>query len=136
MQNAVTTSVHASLQDLAIYLLSAVSNTHDLNDKVVIKLVKVKPPLHCRAAGVEAQWFGGSETANNPSVTSSFIHGLTCPTLVGINDCEREEKQDVLIDITTRSNSASFLDFRAVSRAIYDVCCNFFYSFSSSRNAY
>ncbi|KIY49749.1 Dihydropteroate synthase, partial [Fistulina hepatica ATCC 64428] len=55
-----------------------------------------------------------------------FIEDLRCDVIIGINDCEREEKQPVLLSMSLSDEQfnaldSSSLDFRDFSKRLYDA---------------
>lgn len=89
--------------------------------EISLKIVQLKPPLHCKAVGLET-----SATAGVVDSLNYFLEDLVCHAIVGVNACEREEKQIVKFNISIQDVSGNFdrtqwLDFRALTRRLYEV---------------
>ncbi|THV05791.1 Dihydropteroate synthase [Dendrothele bispora CBS 962.96] len=101
-----------------------------------LKVTQVKPPLHCKHVSVEAEATrsGGSPWTLTAEGIRHRIEDLECDLIVGVNPSEREEKQVVRISITIHTsgqvdmegdlslkNKKGWLDFRALSRVVYEA---------------
>lgn len=122
-----TRATYQALEDVVDRALSVVQGT--LTDTTVtdikIKIVQLKAPLHCKDVGLEA-WSVRENGKWNISKIRHFISDFTCPTIVGVNDVEREEAQDVVVNISVETQSVSLdraiLDFRKLTRCLWTVC--------------
>jgi dihydroneopterin aldolase / 2-amino-4-hydroxy-6-hydroxymethyldihydropteridine diphosphokinase / dihydropteroate synthase len=87
--------------------------------ELFVKVVQVKSPIPSRAIGIECSRRKGE----NLSTERYFIEGLVCQTIVGVNPCEREERQDVSINISVaiRQRILGGFEFRTLTRRISDV---------------
>ncbi|KAI3614388.1 folic acid synthesis protein [Moniliophthora roreri] len=90
-----------------------------------LKVAQVKPPLHCKAAGIESHATTGKETGWHAHKVRHFIENLECNTIIGVNPAERLERQRVQINISIVYEGGFNLeqdsvDFRAITRGLYD----------------
>lgn len=90
-----------------------------------IKVVQLKPPLHCKALTIEGEACG-TGTSWNLSKICHHIGNLQCETIIGVNPAERLEKQLVRINVYVETPDATWasmhwLDFRALTRRLYEV---------------
>ncbi|KAF9452819.1 Dihydropteroate synthase [Macrolepiota fuliginosa MF-IS2] len=117
-------ATYQSLEHITNRALSAIQGT--LTDTTVtevkIKVTQLKAPLHCGDVGLEA-WSIRENGRWNVSKTRHFVTDFTCPTIVGVNDVEREEAQDVVVNISVETPSAPVdrikLDFRRLMRSLW-----------------
>jgi len=93
--------------------------------QIKIKIVQLKPPLHCKNVGLEA-WSALENGKWEISKTRHFVTDFVRPTIVGINDVEREEEQDVVVNVVVETQAAPLdsvkLDFRNLTRILWTVC--------------
>lgn len=92
--------------------------------EVQARVVQLKAPLHCKDVGIEA-W---SSRINGKWQISKILHFVTdfvCPTIIGVNDAEREEQQNVAVNISIETHNVSLyhinLDFRSLARFLWAV---------------
>lgn len=91
-----------------------------------IKVVQLKPPLHCKALTVEGEAICGTGASWNLTKIRHHIENLECETIIGVNPAERLERQLVRINIYIDTPDATWaskhwLDFRALTRRLYEV---------------
>lgn len=101
-----------------------------LVEEAHLKIVQSKPPLHCRAVGLEARGFS-PKTVGGRRIDRHFLQDIECHTIVGINPCEREEKQVVRLNVSIEhrdgiSDFSSWFDFRSLTRRLCEVYSNRF----------
>ncbi|KAF9078422.1 Dihydropteroate synthase-like protein [Rhodocollybia butyracea] len=87
-----------------------------------LKVVQLKPPLHCKTLVVECEAITGTDKAWNLTKFLHRIEDLECQTIIGVNPAERLEKQLVRINISidTSNSSKHSLDYRALIRRLYE----------------
>ncbi|KAJ7177942.1 Dihydropteroate synthase [Mycena filopes] len=90
-----------------------------------LKVVQTRAPLHCKAVGVEsvATALPGHTWATD--YVKHFCEDLECSTIIGVNPCEREERQIVRVNVSIdRSESDlrphNWVDFRSLTRALHE----------------
>ncbi|KAF5349252.1 hypothetical protein D9756_009402 [Leucocoprinus leucothites] len=88
-----------------------------------IKIIQLKAPLHCKNVGLEALSVRERE-GWTVSKIRHFVTDFTCPTIVGVNDVERVEEQDVVVNISIETRRVPLdqinLDFRCLSRSLWN----------------
>ncbi|KAG7095793.1 hypothetical protein E1B28_006493 [Marasmius oreades] len=120
--------VFSSLESLAFrafeLLLDASSPSAPKLEGVYLKVVQIKPPLHCKTAGIESRAVTNGAHWHTLNVRH-FIEDLECHTIVGVNSVERVEKQLVRINVSVEQG-ASFsldrdtIDYRDLTRTVYN----------------
>lgn len=113
-----------SLESLADRVFELIFNTYPEIDELNVTLVRPKALLHASACGIESQRRNGY-----PTQQRLFIEDIACQVIVGINPCEREEKQRVLLNISIdKPVGNTALDFRRVTKDVLNVCAAFEYT--------
>ncbi|KAJ3566693.1 hypothetical protein NP233_g6841 [Leucocoprinus birnbaumii] len=115
---------YRSLEDVmhrALTVVQEVLADVAVND-IAIKIIQLKAPLHCSSVGLEAWSNRGSEgwVINK---MRHFVTDFTCPTIVGVNDVERVEEQEVVVNISAETRNIPLdhvaLDFRRLTRTLW-----------------
>jgi dihydroneopterin aldolase / 2-amino-4-hydroxy-6-hydroxymethyldihydropteridine diphosphokinase / dihydropteroate synthase len=112
---------HDSLETLSDSIFNFVFQSRPDISRLDVKIIQTRAPLHTKHVGFEC-----SRTRGTGSFLERyFVDDLICPTIVGVNICERNERQDVCLNLSfERSDSqrakGSF-DYRGLTRIIYDV---------------
>ncbi|KAJ7093999.1 Dihydropteroate synthase-like protein [Mycena belliarum] len=107
-----------SVQIFDILLGSNVSEAH-------LRIVQSRAPLNCKAVGVECISTRGSGMPWTTGYVKQFLEDLECSVIVGVNACEREERQVVRVNISVERwdsglKRENWLDFRAMTRLLYE----------------
>ncbi|KAF5392836.1 hypothetical protein D9757_000963 [Collybiopsis confluens] len=88
-----------------------------------VKIVQIKPPLHCKALAIEGGATRGTSSSWNLINLQHRIEDLECQTIIGVNAAERLERQLVRMNISIAAHppftSRHTLDFRALTRRLY-----------------
>lgn len=110
-----------SLESLCDRLLAVVFEAHDQVQDITAHVVRTRALLHPATTGIRA-----SRTREQELHTSEhlLLSNLEYRTIIGINDCEREDTQLVKFDVSlhrTVQRDAPFY-FRDLERQIYSVC--------------
>ncbi|KAJ4490360.1 Dihydropteroate synthase [Lentinula aciculospora] len=89
-----------------------------------IRVVQLKPPLHCQALAVEGVATCGADASWRLIELHHIVENLECYPIVGVNPAERLERQLVRINITVNDPSATgmsvhWLDFRTLTRRLH-----------------
>ncbi|KAJ3862601.1 Dihydropteroate synthase [Lentinula novae-zelandiae] len=89
-----------------------------------IKIVQLKPPLHCKALAIEGEAAFGPSASWRLTKIDHIVEDLGCNPIIGVNPAERLERQLVRINITVETLNATralknWLDFRALTRRLY-----------------
>ncbi|KAJ7164982.1 Dihydropteroate synthase [Mycena filopes] len=81
-------------------LLSHPNSDAPLVKEAHLKVVQTRAPLHCKAVGVEsvATALPGHTWATD--YVKHFCEDLECSTIIGVNPCEREERQIVRVNVS------------------------------------
>ncbi|KXN84082.1 hypothetical protein AN958_00469 [Leucoagaricus sp. SymC.cos] len=120
-------STYISIEEVVHQALSVAQGilTDVAVTEVNIKVVQLKAPLHCKNVGLEA-WSVRTREGWAVLKTRHFVIDLVCPTVIGINDVERDEEQDVLVNISIETHDTLLdrikLDFRQLTRSLRKVC--------------
>jgi len=91
---------------------------------ISIKIVQLRGPLHCKNVGLEVRSVreqGGWMVSR----TRHFVTDFTCPTIIGVNDVERVEEQEVVVNISIETSNFPLdqvtLDYRSLTRSLWKV---------------
>lgn len=108
-----------SLERMLDDIFQIVFESHEVSE-MTVKVVQTKAPLHSGAVGCES-----TRTRNRilSGRNRFFCEDLVCQAIIGVNPCEREEKQTVCFNISVQrsQNLEESFDLRAWTRRIYDV---------------
>jgi dihydroneopterin aldolase/2-amino-4-hydroxy-6-hydroxymethyldihydropteridine diphosphokinase/dihydropteroate synthase len=123
-------ATYQSIEDVVDRALTVVQGM--LSDvaatEILIQIKQLKAPLHCKDVGLEA-WSVRTKGTWTISKIRHFVTDFTCPTIVGINDVERAEEQDVVVNISVETSYVRLdhakLDFRQLTRSLWKVCAIF-----------
>lgn len=89
-----------------------------------IKIIQLKAPLHCKNVGLEI-WSIREREEWMISRVRHFVTDFTCPTIVGVNDVERVEEQEVVVNISIETSNfpldQAALDYRNLTRSLWKV---------------
>jgi len=89
-----------------------------------IKIIQLKAPLHCKNVGLEI-WSIREQEEWMISGVRHFVTDFTCPTIVGVNDVERVEEQEVVVNISIETSNFPLdqvaLDYRNLTRSLWKV---------------
>ena len=94
--------------------------------RAYLKIVQLKPPLHCKAIAIEGEAIRGTGPSWNLTTLQHRIEDLECQTIIGVNPAERLERQLVRINLSIDTSASKHsLDHRALIRRLYQVrvCC-------------
>lgn len=91
-----------------------------------LKVVQSRAPLNCKAVGVETTATTSSGSSWSISHVKHFVEDLECSTIIGVNACEREERQIVRVNISIKQRDPgvqrdNWVDFRSLTRVSYEV---------------
>jgi dihydroneopterin aldolase/2-amino-4-hydroxy-6-hydroxymethyldihydropteridine diphosphokinase/dihydropteroate synthase len=96
--------------------------------EIKVKIIQIKAPLHCKEVGLES--WSSLRTEEEGWVVSKIRHFVTdfvCPAIIGVNDVERTEEQEVVVNISVETHSTRLdhtsLDFRKLTRSLWKVSC-------------
>lgn len=126
-----------SLENFATYVFETLleSRPGATNPSTLhISITQLKSPLHSKAVGLEANAVVSAIlTAPRWSVSHirHFLKDIECHAIVGVNDCEREEKQIVKLNVSVEGCTGDleeerWFDFRGLTRTLYEVCLSNF----------
>ncbi|KAI0943053.1 hypothetical protein AcW1_002782 [Taiwanofungus camphoratus] len=112
-----TSCAFSSLEALADQIFESCFDIHPDVGKLSITISRPKILLHAHAAGIE---FERQRTRKEATCEKFFIEGLECSTIVGVNPCEREEKQRVRFTISLQrlARQDAPVDFRGLATRI------------------
>jgi dihydroneopterin aldolase len=107
-----------------------------------LRVVQSRAPLNCKAVGVESVAASTSESSWTADYTKHFCEDLECSTIIGVNAWEREERQNVRVNITIERWGSgvqrhNWVDFRTLTRTLHEVhlfIVPFFYLIVSKEN--
>ncbi|KAF7366543.1 Folic acid synthesis protein [Mycena sanguinolenta] len=94
-----------------------------------LKVTQSRAPLNCRAVGLEAD-----ATSSGSSWTADYVKhfcvDLECSTIIGVNACEREERQTVRVNISIErwdslAQRHNWVNYRALTRTLHEVNAHF-----------
>ncbi|KAK1229915.1 trifunctional dihydropteroate synthetase [Marasmius sp. AFHP31] len=114
--------VHRSFQ----LLLNPSSTSAPELDGAYIRVLQLRPPLHCKTVGIASHAVAVKGTPWHAIDVSHFVEDLECHTIVGVNAVERLEKQLVRINIVIEQGrgfalESNIVDIRELTRRIYEV---------------
>ncbi|KAJ6498177.1 Dihydropteroate synthase-like protein [Mycena vitilis] len=89
-----------------------------------LKVVQCRAPLNCKAVALESTAIRSSESWTANHITH-FCEDLECSTIIGVNQCEREERQKVQVNITIERHDSiverrNWVDFRSLTRTLHE----------------
>ncbi|KAJ7652160.1 Dihydropteroate synthase [Mycena polygramma] len=89
-----------------------------------LRVVQCRAPLNCKAVAVESAAIRSSESWTANEITH-FCEDLECSTIIGVNQCEREERQKVQVNISIDRrdsivNRQNWVDFRSLTRTLHE----------------
>ena len=91
---------------------------------ISIKILQLRGPLHCKNVGLEI-WSARGKEGWMVSRTRHFVTDFTCPTIIGVNDVERVEEQEVVVNISIETSNFPLdqyaLDYRNLTRSLWKV---------------
>jgi len=116
------------LQSLARHITDALSQILEGGTEVQIKLVQLRSPLHTKTVGIEYVAKFHSDRSWAPSGVTYFVEDLVCPAIIGVNPAEREEKQDVVVNLAIKTGEDELgeeteVDLRNITKSLYEVEC-------------
>ncbi|KAJ7481629.1 Dihydropteroate synthase-like protein [Mycena latifolia] len=90
-----------------------------------LKVVQSRAPLNCKAVGVESIATTSSVSSWSVGYVKHFWEDLECSTIIGVNACEREERQTVRVTIFIERWDAglqpdNWMDFRSMTRELHE----------------
>ncbi|KAL1689660.1 hypothetical protein GGG16DRAFT_57266, partial [Schizophyllum commune] len=122
LRNSATANhAFANLEDVLDYALKTIlapeSALRPFITQIYVRLVQVKPPLHCASVGLEAVAKAGDPGLWTITDRRYFVRDLEVDAVIGVNRCEREEKQIVRLNASVEEGSAAgSVDFRSLTR--------------------
>ncbi|KAJ6591116.1 Dihydropteroate synthase [Mycena vulgaris] len=89
-----------------------------------LRIVQSRAPLNCKAVGVEAIATTSSGPPWSAGYVKHFCEDLQCSTIIGVNACEREERQNVRVNISIERWGSGlqrdhWVDFRSLTRKLH-----------------
>ncbi len=117
---------YGTIEDVVSRALEVVQDalTNTTVTEVQARVTQLKAPLHCKEVGIEARSIR-NDGKWEISRINHFITDFVCPTIIGVNDVEREEQQNVVINISVETNGVPLdrvnLDFRSLARSLWTV---------------
>ncbi|KAJ8082068.1 trifunctional dihydropteroate synthetase [Marasmius tenuissimus] len=113
--------VHRSFQ----LLLNPSSSSAPELDGAYIRVVQLRPPLHCKTVGITSRAVAVKGTPWHALDVSHFVEDLECHTIVGVNAVERLEKQLVRVNIVIEQGrgfvlESDLVDIRELTRRVYE----------------
>ncbi|KAJ7248611.1 Dihydropteroate synthase-like protein [Mycena haematopus] len=90
-----------------------------------VKVVQSRAPLNCRAVGVEAVAAASSGSSWTSNYVKHFCEDLECLTIIGVNTCEREERQKVQVNISIERQDSlvqrhNWVNLRTLTRTLHE----------------
>ncbi|GBE83404.1 Folic acid synthesis protein [Sparassis crispa] len=86
--------------------------------ELYVSISRPKALLHARATRIVSEW---RRSHHDPVHEKFFIEELDCQAIVGVNPCEREEKQRVRFNIMLdRHKRRAQFDFHEVARKVFE----------------
>ncbi|KAJ7031640.1 Dihydropteroate synthase-like protein [Mycena alexandri] len=106
-------------------LLLRSSTDAPLVSEAHLKITQTRAPLNCKAVGVESRATSLPGNSWAADYVKHFCENLECSTIIGINPCEREERQIVRVNVSIeRSESGvqrhNWVDFRSLARTLHE----------------
>ncbi|KAJ7507284.1 Dihydropteroate synthase-like protein [Mycena galericulata] len=122
-----TTPPLESLEDLAARIFDVLLLRSDSDasipflGEVHLKVVQTRAPLNCKSVGLESMAMTSSGASWTIGHVKQFIEDLACLTIIGVNACEREERQIVRVNISIEhwDSGLKRVDFRSLTRALH-----------------
>ncbi|KAF7329881.1 Folic acid synthesis protein [Mycena kentingensis (nom. inval.)] len=117
------TSPIENLETLASQMLDLLFSSNDIAlNAVYLKIVQSRAPLNCKAIGVEATARRSQPALWVVDSMKHFCENLECATIVGVNACEREERQLVRVNVSIEWDGCGLqrIDFRGWTRRLYE----------------
>ncbi|KAJ7130130.1 Dihydropteroate synthase-like protein [Mycena epipterygia] len=118
---------HLSARIFDVLLLRPGSDTINLPllGEAHLKVVQPRAPLNCKAVGVESIATISSGSSWSAGYVKHFCEDLECSTIIGVNTCEREERQIVRVNISIERRGSGFerdnwVDFRSLTRKLHE----------------
>ncbi|KAJ7701750.1 Dihydropteroate synthase-like protein [Mycena rosella] len=105
-------------------LLSRSSSDAPSLTEARLRVVQPRAPLNCKAIGVESRATTSSGSRWSTGYVKHFCEDLECSTIIGVNACEREERQIVRVNISIERwdsglQRESWVDFRFMTRELH-----------------
>ncbi|KAJ6618651.1 Dihydropteroate synthase-like protein [Mycena sp. CBHHK59/15] len=90
-----------------------------------LRVLQPKAPLNCGAIGVESIATTSSGLSWDVGYVKQFCDDLDCSTIIGVNLCEREEKQTVRVNLSVQRpdcglEHGNWVDFRTLIRKLHE----------------
>ncbi|KAJ3800026.1 Dihydropteroate synthase [Lentinula aff. detonsa] len=90
-----------------------------------IKIVQLKPPLHCKKLAIEGEGTREPDASWKLTKIRHIVEDLECQPIIGVNPAERLERQTVRINITVETPNATWalnhwLDFRVLIKRLHE----------------
>ncbi|TRM66886.1 hypothetical protein BD626DRAFT_165909 [Schizophyllum amplum] len=116
-------STFNSLEDVLGHVLDTIlapqSALRPCVSQLYVKIAQTKPPLHCASVGIEAVATAGEPGAWKIGRRQYFVRDLEVDAIIGVNACEREEKQIVRLNALVDAGDVSgTVDFRTLTRRL------------------
>lgn len=128
-ENIPSTTPYRDLDAITTRIIGLVGAKFPDVTSLCLRVAQATPPLHCKTIGKEWKGAGPLTDPLTSEWVKYFCEDLECHAIVGINDCERVEKQVVRFNICidwdlghSKGEELDMrLDFRSLTRALYDV---------------
>ncbi|OBZ76322.1 Folic acid synthesis protein fol1 [Grifola frondosa] len=119
IRKAIDGTSFPSVEALADLVCESCLTLHSHIQDIFVRISRPKALLYACAAGIE---LSRHRIGKAPPEETFFIEGLECHAIVGVNPCEREERQRVRFNIwlTRGTSRKSPFDFRNLTRKIVD----------------
>ncbi|KAK7042362.1 folic acid synthesis protein [Favolaschia claudopus] len=90
-----------------------------------LKIIQTRAPLNCKAIGIESVATKSSESSWTSTYVKHFCEDLECSTIIGVNACEREERQIVRVNVSIQRDGSvahkeNWVDFRSLTRTLHE----------------
>jgi len=108
---------HASLEALSDHIFAVAFSTYPEVQEAAVKVVQMKFPLHCRAAGIETRRLRSGVRMH---ATRFFFEDLVCHGIIGVNTYERVQKQSICLNVSLEISQKP-LDLSVLAKRIYNV---------------
>lgn len=122
LTKSINYSLIASSLRASIKSDSTFNSLEDVLGHVLDTILAPQSALHCASVGIEAVATAGEPGAWKIGRRQYFVRDLEVDAIIGVNACEREEKQIVRLNALVDAGDVSgTVDFRTLTRRLYAV---------------